>query len=179
MSRKNSPGDANASPGLCRLVPEIEKVLRAYLQHIAELEHDVERNADVAKLDGADMAPVNIDKLRKLKLRELFSFPVINDVQTEFFVQLFCIPLSCVSPQMNDDGCDTLHKPCVDSVMLPIQVILRCYSLFGNKFLRSTDGRLTSIRCNERGRRLWLWLTSSSMRVTTAPLCGSINDKAY
>ena len=86
-----SPGDANASPGLCLLVPEIKKGLRAYLKHLAELEHNVERNADVAKLDGADVAPVNIDKLRKLKLRELFSFSVINDVQTEFFLQLFVL----------------------------------------------------------------------------------------
>ena len=66
--KRQSPGDAFASLGLCRLVPEIKKGLRAYLKHLAELEHNVERNADVAKLDGADMAPVNIDKLRKLKL---------------------------------------------------------------------------------------------------------------
>ena len=44
------------------LIPEIEKFLRADLQHLAKLENNIQRDAYVSKLDGTYMAAVNIHK---------------------------------------------------------------------------------------------------------------------
>lgn len=57
-------------------IPEIEQLLRCDAQHLAELEHDVKGNADVAELDGADVAAVDADQLRKLQLRH---FPAVGN----------------------------------------------------------------------------------------------------
>ena len=44
------------------------------------------RNADLSRLNGTDMAAVYIGKLCKLKLGKSFSLAVINHIETEFFV---------------------------------------------------------------------------------------------
>ena len=44
------------------------------------------RNADLSRLNGTDMAAVHIGKLCKLKLGKPFSFAVIHHIETEFFV---------------------------------------------------------------------------------------------
>ena len=67
-------------------VSEIKKLLGLYFKHLAELEDNVERYADVAKLYGAYVAAVNIRKLGKLHLRQLFPFAVVHDIEAELFI---------------------------------------------------------------------------------------------
>ena len=69
------------------LIPEIEQVLRLYIENLAKLEDNVEGNADVSELDGAYMAPVDINQLRELQLGQFLCFSVINNVQSEFFIK--------------------------------------------------------------------------------------------
>ena len=78
-------------------LPKVEQIFRAHLKHLAELENDIERNADIAKLYSAYMAPVNIHELRELQLRELFSFSVIDYIQSKLFIELLYSAFMCIT----------------------------------------------------------------------------------
>lgn len=74
------------SASFLQLISEIKKLLGFYFKHLAELEDNVKRHADVAELYGADVAAVNIRKLGKLHLRQLFTLTVVYDVEAELFI---------------------------------------------------------------------------------------------
>ena len=58
------------------LISEIKKLFRGDLKDLAQLENDIEGDANVAELDRADVTPVDVDELGKLQLRELFALTV-------------------------------------------------------------------------------------------------------
>ena len=80
------------------LLSEIEQLLWRDFQHLAKLENHVKGYAHVAKLDGADVASVNIHQLRKLKLGQLFSLAIIHYIQAELFVIRFILRLHAPTP---------------------------------------------------------------------------------
>ena len=50
------------------LFSEIEKLFGRDFQNFTELENDIERNANISKLDSADMTSVNIGQFGQLHL---------------------------------------------------------------------------------------------------------------
>ena len=64
-------------------IPEVKKLFRRDLQHLAQLEDHIEGNAHIAQLDGADVAAVDVHKLRELELGEPFALAVVDHIQPE------------------------------------------------------------------------------------------------
>ena len=62
------------------LFSEIEKLFRRDFQNFTELENDIERNANISKLDSADMTSVNVGQFGQLHLSQTLFLAVINDV---------------------------------------------------------------------------------------------------
>ena len=71
------------------LFSELEQLLRSYIKDLAELEYHIERHSDISQLDRAYVTSVNIHKFRKLELSVTLTLSVIDNIQTQFFIQRF------------------------------------------------------------------------------------------
>jgi len=80
------------------LVPEVKELFRCGIQHFTQFEYHIEGNSDFTKLDGTDMAAVNISQLGQLQLGEFFALAVINHIETELFIKLAVLAFHDVSP---------------------------------------------------------------------------------
>ena len=80
------------------LIPEVKELFRCGVQHFTQFEYHIERNSDFTKLDGTDMAAVNISQLGQLQLGEFFALAVINHIEAELFIKLAVLAFHDVSP---------------------------------------------------------------------------------
>lgn len=113
-------------------IPKIKQVLRRNIEHFAHSKDHIERNADIAKLDRADVASVHIDQLGKLKLRQLLPLSVINDIETELFIVRFIFLLQTDHLYQKFKENQQVNKPCINIVTLFTQVILWCKISIGS-----------------------------------------------
>ena len=89
-----------------RSFAEVKELPGGDLQHLAEFENHVEGHADIAQLDGRNVASVNIDKLGQFELGQTLPLAVIDDVQTKLLVVLFIFRFHAITSSY----CRRMHE---------------------------------------------------------------------
>lgn len=103
-------------------ITEIEKLFGCDLQNLAQLKHHIERNANVAQLNGADVTAVDLHQLRKAHLGQPLALAVIYHVQAELFVITLVFLFHIVTSHLYCTVIEGVHKPCDKNNMWLTQV---------------------------------------------------------
>ena len=104
-------------------VPKVKQVSGLDLQHLTQPKDHVKGHAHIAQLNGADMAPVDLRKLRQLQLGELFPLAVIDHIQAKLFIKRFILFFHSDHPCSYCRVPTKRHKPCKNRAARLTQVI--------------------------------------------------------
>ena len=74
-------------------VSKVKQFFWSDFQNLTQLEDHIKGNADITKLNGADMTAIDIYQFGELQLRQFFSLSVIYNIQSKLFVQSFIFSL--------------------------------------------------------------------------------------
>ena len=104
------------------LSTEIKEFFGGDFQHLAELEEYVKRYSDIAQLDRADVAAVNVHQFSQLELGEALAFAVENYIKAKLFILMLVSRFHTITTMFHCSDCMTYNKPCHNSVALLTQV---------------------------------------------------------
>lgn len=68
--------------------PKIEQLLRRDIEHFAQAEDHIQRNAYCSQLDGTHMAAINVEQFSQLQLCITPTFAIIRNIQSQTSVLL-------------------------------------------------------------------------------------------
>ena len=69
-------------------IPEVKELLWCDIRNFTQLKYNIKGGSCFHRLEDPDIAIIDLGKLCQLKLREHFSFTIVDDVESELFIRV-------------------------------------------------------------------------------------------